>query len=93
MIEQITEAEFVVARGSKRGMRGEPSELTKAVRLLELGQGFKLPCCNTHYSKNSCGRAQRVYRTARDAGFKINVACRDGVLYVFRPKEDTHGKE
>ena len=89
MIERITEEEFAVARGNRRGGGGrEPSELTVAVRLLEPGQGFKLPCSYKHYGnyKSACGGAQRVYKVSSRDGFFLTATCRDGVLYVFRPK-------
>jgi hypothetical protein len=89
-IKSITAEEFYSLKNKRQQPR---TPLTLAVRGIQPGEGFKLPCTYQHFPHGdgpsaACGGLAIAHQTANRLGFKVSCKCREGILYVLRVEQE-----
>ena len=90
----ITEEEFYSLK-TQRQQQQPRTPLTLAVRDIQPGEGFKLPCTYHHFphkgpngkTYEACGGISTAHQTANRLGFKVSCKCRKAMLYVLRVED------
>jgi hypothetical protein len=85
---KITAEEFNSIEIQRRGGGHPVSPLGLALRDVQPGEGFKLPCTYKHrsYLQNAitCSGISSAHGTANRHGFKVTCKCKNGILYIMR---------
>jgi hypothetical protein len=80
-ITHISKEEFLAVH--VRAPHETSAEVT-ALLALAPDEGLRMPCRWNHYRKTQCRGGMLLHHAAKRHGFKVNTACKRGILYVWR---------
>jgi hypothetical protein len=87
MQDQITKLSPEETESIFEGRNGSagraPSALNRMLHGMDEGEGLQVPCRWKH-EKSNCSGASLVHRYALRHGYRVQMRCKDGMIYVQR---------